>query len=118
MTAWHIKRGLGTGSRQAALLMNPQMRQAWRDLAIDYDWTPPPHRKAELIDLAESRKALDATYEVDEEVPTYRAPSTPETKARYAFLKSKKLGETWEENGRLYRQGPCGVTVYKPECFG
>jgi len=28
MTAWHIKRGLGTGSRQAAMLMNPEMRQA------------------------------------------------------------------------------------------
>jgi hypothetical protein len=27
-TAWHIKRGLGTGSLEAALLMNPKLRQA------------------------------------------------------------------------------------------
>ena len=28
MTAWHLKRGLGKGSWQAALLLNPKLRQA------------------------------------------------------------------------------------------
>jgi hypothetical protein len=28
MKTWHIKRGLGMGSRQAAMLVDPKMRQA------------------------------------------------------------------------------------------
>lgn len=40
--------------------------------------------------------------------------STAETMARYAFLKTKKPGETWYEGGGrfLYRMGPQGVTVF------
>jgi hypothetical protein len=40
-----------------------------------------------------------------------RGDSTPETRARWAKLKSKKEGTSWQEGDRLYRIGPRGVTV-------
>ena len=39
-------------------------------------------------------------------------PSTITTRERYAFLKTKRLGTTWEENGLLYKKGPQGITVF------
>jgi hypothetical protein len=44
---------------------------------------------------------------------TPRVPSTPETKERYAFLKTKKNGDGWQEGDRIYRLGKTGVTVLK-----
>ena len=44
-----------------------------------------------------------------------RDASTPETKARWAKLKSRKEDTTWQEGRFLYRQGKCGVTVSNPE---
>jgi hypothetical protein len=90
--------------------------------AVDWDYD----ELAELngsapADLAEHRKALDATYELDEPPSSLRVHSTPATRERYAFLKSKKEGAVWEEGGSLYRQGATGVTVFKPgglvNCF-
>ena len=43
------------------------------------------------------------------EDPGLRVLSTPETQARYQFLKKKRKGDCWEENGQLYRMGACGV---------
>jgi hypothetical protein len=42
-----------------------------------------------------------------------RGQSTPETRERYQFLRTKKIGSTWEENGLLYRYGPHGVTAFR-----
>jgi hypothetical protein len=42
-------------------------------------------------------------------------PSTAESRKRYAFLRTKRVGDTWHEveGGRyLYRYGPQGVTVW------
>lgn len=39
-------------------------------------------------------------------------PSTAETRARYAFVRTKRLGDTWQEGRFLYRMGPNGVTVF------
>jgi hypothetical protein len=36
--------------------------------------------------------------------------STPETKARYTFLKTR-FGSVWQEGHLLYRQGRTGITV-------
>ena len=47
------------------------------------------------------------------EGPTLRVASTEATRERYAVLKSKRKGQTWEEDGRIYRVGSCGVTVFK-----
>ena len=47
-----------------------------------------------------------------------RGASTPETRERYAFRKTKKVGTCWEENGRLYRMGPQGVAVFDPGKWG
>ena len=41
----------------------------------------------------------------------YRIASTPETRQRCQILKSKRKGQTWEEDGQLYRTGPTVVTV-------
>jgi hypothetical protein len=38
--------------------------------------------------------------------------STTETRERYAFLKTKRQGTTWQEGRLLYRNGPTGVTVF------
>jgi hypothetical protein len=46
------------------------------------------------------------------------APSTEETRKRYAFLKTKRQGETWYEGRFLYRMGPQGVTVFDTEKWG
>ena len=73
----------------------------------------------DLTELAEARKALDGNFEVDDPpAASIRVPSTPETRDRYAFLKAKKAGSVWEEDGRLYRMGSGGVTVFKLWCFG
>jgi hypothetical protein len=37
-----------------------------------------------------------------EPVIGHRAASTPETRERYAFLKTKRQGSAWEEDNRLY----------------
>jgi hypothetical protein len=42
-------------------------------------------------------------------VPT----STPSTKERYAFLKTKRLAAVWNEGSALYRMGETGVTVFR-----
>ena len=73
-------------------------------------WRYQPRRESKPFDKPES---IDT-----EPVLGGGAPSTPPTRKRYAFLRSKKLGATWEESGRLCRMGPSGVTVFKPECFG
>jgi hypothetical protein len=46
------------------------------------------------------------------------APSTEETRKRYAFLKTKREGTTWQEGRFVYRKGACGVTVYDTEKWG
>jgi hypothetical protein len=58
--------------------------------------------------------ALDDRPEARDEEPTaIRVPSTPETRARYAVLKGKAVGEAWNEGSRLYRKGPNGITVFR-----
>ena len=37
--------------------------------------------------------------------------STPETRARYAFLKTKRIGDCWVEGRSRYVMGKTGVTV-------
>jgi hypothetical protein len=49
----------------------------------------------------------------DDEPCGYAVPRTEATAERYAFLKTKRLGDTWDENGRVYRAGKCGITVFK-----
>jgi hypothetical protein len=65
------------------------------------------------MDDLDQIKALDETFEVGDEPTAYRVPSTPETRARYAVLKGKAMGEAWNEGSRLYRKGPCGITVFR-----
>lgn len=59
----------------------------------------------------------DAEIELATE-PTLRVASTPETRARYAFLHTKKLASTWEDGRFLYRMGPGGVTVFDTRKWG
>jgi hypothetical protein len=81
--------------------------------AVDWDYD----ELAELngsapADLAEHRKALDGSFEFEAPAASLRVHSTEQTQARYEFLKEKKLGAVWEEDGRLYRMGAGGVTVF------
>ena len=39
--------------------------------------------------------------------------STPETRERFAFLKTKRKGDGWQEGDRFYCMGPTGVTVIR-----
>ena len=48
-----------------------------------------------------------------------RSASTPETRDRYTFLKTKKLGAVWEEaGGRLYRFGADRSDGIRPRQVG
>jgi hypothetical protein len=54
-----------------------------------------------------------AEYLPTEPEITPKLPSTPDTKERFAFLKTKRIGEAWQEGDRLYRVGKTGVTVLR-----
>jgi hypothetical protein len=41
-----------------------------------------------------------------------RLPSTAQTRERFAFLKTKRMGAVWQEGDCIYRKGPCGITVF------
>ena len=52
-------------------------------------------------------------YAARQRGPHVSAVSTPQTRERHAFLKSK--GDTWWQGDRqqfLFRKGRCGVTTY------
>ena len=49
----------------------------------------------------------------DDEPVGYSVPRTDATAERYAVLRSKRVGDTWYEDGRTYRAGKTGVTVFK-----
>ena len=61
----------------------------------------PVDRSEAEAGMNEARLALDGSFEFNDPNPTLRAHSTPETRERYAFLKAKRLGSTWEEQGNL-----------------
>jgi hypothetical protein len=69
---------------------------------------------------------LDQVEDVEveaEPTPSYfpRMPSTAASRERYAFLKTKRVGDTWNEGpgGRyLYLMGRCGVTVFDTSRWG
>ena len=48
-----------------------------------------------------------------EPVTGCRVQSTPQTRERFASVKTKRKGQVWEEDGSIYRMGPTGVTVFK-----
>ena len=71
-----------------------------------------------LFDDPEVELAVATIRKVTDDDERVHVPSTAATKARYAFLKTKRLGATWEESGALYRMGPTGVTVFDADRWG
>jgi hypothetical protein len=53
----------------------------------------------------------DTGFEID--VRVRRLPSTAQTRERYEFLRKKRIGATWEEDGCLYVKGQHGVTAFR-----
>ncbi len=56
---------------------------------------------------------LDSDTGLEVQVTVRRIPSTAQTRERHAFLKTKRMGDSWEEGGALYRKGPVGNTVFR-----
>jgi len=66
-----------------------------------------------LLTLRPTVRGFDDAKLIDvEPVLGTRAASTPATRERYAVLRSKRVGDVWQEGRRLYRKGPNGVTVF------
>jgi hypothetical protein len=72
-----------------------------RDDELSFPTTP------EIIDFDDPE-----LLELEPQPQGYRCGSTPETRARYAVLRTKREGDSWQQGNILYRKGPGGITAF------